>query len=120
MSTQIPYGLIFLFLWLMLKEFNATKETERDADIDEPSADRQRIYMVTQYFVDDQALNCPFVIHYCQLLGINLKKEITVFTIETAAIMKLEDKETCLLSEAEIHAAANYLLDRCSYMTHLN
>ena len=78
------------------------------------------------YFSNNRLVNEPHLIYYFNMLSLQDCEQVTDEIIEYAAIEryalinKVDDNSNCPIASRDVNAAKEYLLDRWSYMTHLN
>jgi len=131
-------SLIPLFIWLIIYLFrlNNKKEIEPTPIIHEPKNQDNKLTDSTikvgfkgkeiNYFSNNRLVNEPHLIYYFNMLSLQDCEQVTDEIIEYAAIEryallnKVDDNSNCSIANIDVHAAKDYLLDRWSYMTHLN
>jgi hypothetical protein len=126
-----------LFIWLifyLLKEFGTKNivpkpkihvPLRRDIQIKEDlkgGLPLKKIY----FFSNNRLLNEPHIFYYFNMLSLQDCEQVTDETIDDAAleryalINKVDYNKKWPIASRDVHAAKGYLLDRWSYMTHLN
>ena len=131
-------SLIPLFIWLIIYFFglNDKKEIDPKPLILEPKNQDTEPTEVSfkgdfkrkeiNYFSNNRLVNEPHLFYYFNMLSLQDCKQVTNETIEYAAleryalINKVDYNKKWPIASRDVHAAKGYLLDRWSYMTHLN
>jgi hypothetical protein len=131
-------SLIPIFIWLIIYLFrlNDKKQSDSTSVIQEPYNHAPDIIddpfkggipkKEINYFSNNRLVEDPHIFYYFNMLSLQNCEQVTDETIEYAAferyalINKVDDNKKWPISSRDVHAAKGYLLDRWSYMTHLN
>jgi len=131
-------SLIPIFIWLIIYLFrlNDKKQSDSTSVIQEPKNQDTEPTEVPfkgdfkrkeiNYFSNNRLVEDPHIFYYFNMLSLQNCEQVTDETIEYAAveryalINKVDDNKKWPISSRDVHAAKGYLLDRWSYMTHLN
>jgi hypothetical protein len=131
-------SLIPLFIWLIIYLFrlNDKKEIKLTPIIHEPKNQDTELTEAPikvdfkgkefDYFSNNRLVNEPHLIYYFNMLSLQDCEQVTDEIIEYAAIEryalinKVDENSNCPIASRDVNAAKEYLLDRWSYMTHLN
>ena len=111
-----------IIIWF-LKDWNKEESPQVP---NTPLPATRKPHFVQQYYSNHQVVYESHLLYYCEMLDIAGKQDITDLTIEERChhkIICLENGDNLdqQLAEVEKYEAARaYLLDRWSYMTHLN
>jgi len=132
-SSIIP---LFIWLFIYLFKLNDKKEIDAKPIIQEPKNQETEPTEVSfkdgfkgkeiNYFSNNRMVNEPHLFYYCNMLRLQDCEQVTDETIEYAAleryalINKVDYNKKWPIASRDVHAAKGYLLDRWSYMTHLN
>jgi hypothetical protein len=127
-----------LFIWLifyLLKEFGTKNIVpkpkihvpfRRDIQIKDDSFKGGLPVKKIYFFSNNRLLNEPHIFYYFNMLSLQDCEQVTNENIEYAAleryalINKVDYNKKWPIASRDVYAANGYLLDRWSYMTHLN
>lgn len=77
MSNPSP---ILLLVWWLKRQEKQNKEVERKT----PAPDKRKVAHEPQYFSNDLRIRVPHLVHYCHVLGIQNKQQISNYDITMA------------------------------------